>query len=80
MLPVLFLDIVKAFDRVPHSYLLSKLYSEAGIRGKAWGWLRAFLADRSFRVMEGDCFSDWFAVRAGTPQGAVLSPFFSSTT
>jgi len=72
-LPVLFLDIVKAFDRVSHAHLLLKLYV-AGITGKAWGWLRAFLADRRFRVTQGRHHSDWFPATAGVPQGCVLSP------
>src|SRR4051812_17045275 len=67
-LPVLFLDIVKAFDRVSHPHLLYKLYS-AGISGKAWGWLRAFLADRRFRVTQGRHHSEWMPAAAGVPQG-----------
>jgi len=72
-LPVLFLDIVKAFDRVSHPHLLYKLYS-AGISGKAWGWLSAFLADRRFRVTQGRHHSEWMPAAAGVPQGCVLSP------
>jgi hypothetical protein len=50
-LPVLFLDVVKAFDRVPHEHLLYKLF-KAGITGKSWGWMRAFLADRQFSSVQ----------------------------
>src|SRR6185437_8224215 len=73
-LPVLFLDIVKAFDRVPHSHLLYKLYEQGKVQGKAWGWLRAFLADRRFRMTSGRLCSSWFSASAGVPQGCVLSP------
>ena len=72
-LPVLFLDIIKAFDRVSHAHLLYKLFL-AGVVGKAWGWLRAFLADRRFRTTQGRHHSDWFPATAGVPQGCVLSP------
>ena len=73
-LPVIFLDIIKAFDRVPHQFLLFKLYAHAGVGGAAWGWYRAFLSDRLFRVGQGGHFSDWFSASAGVPQGCVLSP------
>jgi len=73
-LPVIFLDIVKAFDRVPHPHLLHKIHVDAGITGKAWGWLRAFLSNRLFRVRQGHDSSDWFPATAGVPQGCVLSP------
>jgi hypothetical protein len=33
-LPVVFLDIVKAFDRVPHDRLLYKVYTQGGISGQ----------------------------------------------
>jgi len=73
-LPVVFLDIIKAFDRVPHSLLLYKLSALAGVTGRAWGWLRAFLMDRKFRVGQNGQHSDWFSASAGVPQGYVLSP------
>lgn len=73
-LPVLFLDIVKAFDRVSHSHLLYKLFMQAKVTGKAWAWLRSFLTDRRFRVTSGRCASDWYDATAGVPQGCVLSP------
>jgi hypothetical protein len=73
-LPVVFLDIVKAFDRVPHDRLLYKLCKQAGITGKAWIWLQAFLSNRSFRVTQGAYRSSFVSASAGVPQGAVLSP------
>lgn len=71
---MVFLDIIKAFDRVPHRHLLYKLYVQAGITGRAWGWIRAFLSNRRFRIGQGDTFSDWVSAEAGVPQGCVLSP------
>ena len=76
VLPVLFLDIVKAFDRVPHDRLLFKLHRFAGISGKAWGWIRAFLTDRKFFVTSNGTKSDPVFARAGVPQGTVLAPLF----
>ena len=71
---MVFLDIIKAFDRVPHDLLLFKLSSNAGIHGKAWSWIKCFLADRRFRITQNDNASDWFPATAGVPQGCVLSP------
>jgi hypothetical protein len=73
-LPIVFLDIVKAFDRVPHDLLLFKLHTQAGLSGKTWGWLKAYLTNRFFRVTQLDQASDWFPASAGVPQGGVLSP------
>jgi len=73
-LPVVFLDIVKAFDRVPHDRLLYKLFKYAGVSGKAWLWIRAFLTDRTFCVTQGSLRSRVVHATAGVPQGAVLSP------
>jgi hypothetical protein len=73
-LPTVFLDIIKAFDRVPHDRLLYKLYVHAGISGKAWGWLQDFLSNRTFRITQGSLSSRRVPATAGVPQGAVLSP------
>lgn len=75
-LPVIFLDIIKAFDRVPHDLLLFKLHTQAQVSGKAWAWFKAFLSDRQFRVTQNDQSSDWFPTQAGVPQGCVGSPTF----
>lgn len=55
--------------------LLWKL-QKYGVKGKAWAWCKAFLQDREIRVVHSGQVSDWFKLLAGTPQGAVLSPFF----
>jgi hypothetical protein len=39
------------------------------------GWIRAFLTNRRVRVVFRSATSAWYAVRAGTPQGAIISPF-----
>ncbi|CAI2737566.1 unnamed protein product [Dicrocoelium dendriticum] len=48
-LDVVFVDFSKAFDKVPHEILLSKLRS-IGVSGKILSWLTDFLHDRAFRV------------------------------
>jgi hypothetical protein len=72
--PVAFLDISRAFDSVPHQFLLLKLV-RMGIRGHDLQFFSAFLSGRRFRVTTLNGLDDrWTAITAGVPQGAVLSP------
>lgn len=73
MLPVTFLDLRKAFDRVWPDRLLV-LLDEAGVGGCVWRWLRGFLNDRRLRVVDRSVASDWHDINFGVPQGCVLSP------
>jgi hypothetical protein len=77
VVPVVFLDLVKAFDRVWHNKLL-QLLDRAGIAGKVWQFIKAFLSNRRVRVVNQDVCSDWHDLHYGVPQGAVLSPFLFS--
>lgn len=76
-LPVVFLDLKKAFDRVSYPYLLRQLHL-VGITGKAWRWIHAFLSDRRVRVTDHSEASDWYEWSLGVPQGSVLSPLLFS--
>ncbi len=70
---VVFIDFSKAFDKVWHEVLLWKLW-RAGVRGRTWRWVRAFLTGRRIRIAHRSAFSDWHDISAGAPQGAILSP------
>jgi len=63
-----FLDVVKAFDRVSHTKLLEILMNE---QVPPWlvRWIKSFLQDRSARIGN---FS--YSLVNGVPQGCVLSP------
>ena len=74
---ILFFDLRKAFDRVWHDGLLSKLEA-AGIRGSAFAWMKSFLRSRrQITTVEG-CTSAPAEIGAGVPQGAILSPLLFS--
>jgi hypothetical protein len=66
-------DFAKAFDRVSHRLLLSKL-RHYGIRGRLLAWIEAWLRGRRQRVVIGNHYSDWKEVTSGVPKGSVLGP------
>ena len=70
---MIILDFSKAFDKVPHQRLLSKL-DFYGIRGTTHGWIKAFLTDRSQQVIVDGATSERVSVVSGVPQGTVLGP------
>ena len=51
---VIYLDFAKAFDKVDHSVLLSKL-ERYGVKGKAYNWIKEFLCDRKQIVVVERC-------------------------
>ena len=74
-IPVAFLDLEKAFDRVWIDRLLILLF-QIGVRGSAWRWCRSFLEKRQIRCIDRASSSSWHHLSYGVPQGSVLSPLF----
>ena len=71
--PTLFLDLVKAFDRVWPTRLMQYV-EQAGVTGRAWRWIHAFITGRRIRTVDANHHSKWQSLHFGVPQGAVLSP------
>lgn len=68
-----FLDFSKAFDRVPHQRLLSKL-SSLHLDPLVFAWIRDFLSSRVQFTVINDHESTLTNVSSGVPQGFVLGP------
>ena len=68
-----YLDFAKAFDKVDHQILLSKVH-KLGIQGKVHTWIKEFLTNRQQSVRVEKQYSEKVWVTSGVPQGSVLGP------
>ena len=72
--PVCFLDIRRAYDRVPIKLLLYKLWTQFQVTGELWRWIKEFLTNRKFQTIAGSVLSSFGELPNGVPQGSVISP------
>lgn len=72
---VIYTDFSRAFDKVNHSILLSKLHSY-GISGVLLDWCKSYLQKRCSNVVLNGNKSMSFIACSGMPQGSNLGPLF----
>lgn len=70
---LIFCDISKAFDRVWHAGLVSKLRSY-GVSGDLLSWVIDYISNRKQYVFINSECSERKLIKAGVPQGSVLGP------
>jgi len=70
---IVFIDFAKAFDRVDHNVLMTKMMA-LNLPEIITRWMYSYLLNRHQRVKIGNVLSDWLSQTAGMPQGSYLGP------
>ncbi|XP_063966074.1 uncharacterized protein LOC135156759 [Lytechinus pictus] len=68
---VVYTDFKKAFDRVSHTVVITKLI-DLGVQPAVISWICDFLTEREYSVRFHNTRSSWQRVDAGVPQGTRL--------
>ncbi|CAB3990931.1 Hypothetical predicted protein [Paramuricea clavata] len=71
---VVYMDMFKAFNKVHHKYLISKLRNVYGISGKLLRWFESYLINRKQGVTVLGATSSARPVLSGVLQGSILGP------
>ena len=64
---ILYIDLAKAFDTVPHSKLIKKLKA-MNLNKKLVTWIEDYLKGRKQRVLVRGNLSEWLEVFSGVPK------------
>ena len=70
---LVYTDFKKAFDRIDHNLLISKLKGY-GIQDPLLSWFSSFLTERFQIVKFNNYFSNLISITSGVPQGDHISP------
>ena len=68
-----FLDLAKAFDKVPREYLFKKLY-KFGVSGKMLRVIQDMYTGNKASVLVDNCLTREFEINSGVLQGSKLGP------
>lgn len=72
------LDFSKAFDKIDHSILCSKLKSDFAFSASATNMIYSYLTGRTMRVKINSLLSCAASLNSGVPQGSILGPLLFS--
>jgi len=67
------INILRAFDCLPHNLLLLKLEAY-GLTKQSLNLIKSYLEEREQRLKVGGTYSEWSQLLKGVPQSSILDP------